>query len=144
SFLDDSVPLDRASWADVTGFDIAMGRLADTLENGEITGPLDGAQLAGYRREPSAPSAILLGKTGLHLEIGIERASPIGKADKAGIADMVLESALTTIQDCADSVAAVDAEDKVTVYRNWLGLMKGDLEEKIEKDGKTFTRKLSA
>ncbi len=144
SFLDDSVPLDRASWADVTGFDIAMGRLAVTLENGEITGPLDGAQLAGYRGDPSAPSAILLAKNGLHVEIVIDRASPIGKTDKAGIADMVLESALTTIQDCEDSVAAVDAQDKVTVYRNWLGLMKGDLEEKIEKDGKTFIRKLSA
>ena len=142
-FLDDSVPLDRASWADVTGFDIAMGRLAVTLENGEITGPLDGAQLAGYRGEPSSPSAILLRKNGLHVEIVIDRSHPIGRTDKAGIADVVLEAALTTIQDCEDSVAAVDAEDKVTVYRNWLGLMKGDLEEKIEKDGKTFTRTLN-
>jgi malate synthase len=143
AFLDDSVPLDRASWTQATGFDVAMGRLAVTLENGEITGPLDGAQLAGYRGEPSAPSAILLVKNGLHVEIVIDRDHPIGKTDKAGIADMVLEAALTTIQDCEDSVAAVDAEDKVLAYRNWLGLMKGDLEEKIEKDGKTFTRALN-
>jgi len=143
AFLDDSVPLDRASWADVTGFDVAMGRLAVTLESGEITGPLDGAQLAGYRGEASAPSAILLKKNGLHVEIVIDRDHPIGRTDKAGIADLVLEAALTTIQDCEDSVAAVDAEDKVVAYRNWLGLMKGDLEERIEKGGKTFTRALN-
>ena len=143
SFLDESVPLDRASWSQVTGFDIAMGRLAVTLDNGEITGPLDGAQLAGYRGDPSAPSSVLLTKNGLHVEIVIDRAHPIGKTDKAGIADMMLEAALTTIQDFEDSIAAVDAEDKVAAYRNWLGLMKGDLEERIEKDGRTFTRKLS-
>jgi malate synthase len=143
AFLDQAAPLDRASWTQAAGFDIAMGRLAVTLDNGEITGPLDGAQLAGYRGEPSAPSAILLKKNGLHVEIVIDRSSPIGKTDKAGIADLVLEAALTTIQDCEDSVAAVDAEDKVLAYRNWLGLMKGDLEEKIDKDGRTFTRTLS-
>ncbi len=143
AFLDDSVPLDRASWADVTGFDVAMGRLAVTLENGEITGPLDGAQLAGYRGEPSAPSSVLLKKNGLHVEIVIDRGHPIGRTDKAGIADVVLEAALSTIQDLEDSIAAVDAEDKVAAYRNWLGLMKGDLEERIDKDGKTFTRTLS-
>ncbi|MCO5156074.1 MAG: malate synthase G [Aquamicrobium sp.] len=143
AFLDDSVPLDRASWADVTGFDVAMGRLAVTLENGEITGPLDGAQLAGYRGEPSAPSSVLLKKNGLHVEIVIDRDHPIGRTDKAGIADVILESALSTIQDLEDSIAAVDAEDKVAAYRNWLGLMKGDLEERIDKDGKTFTRTLS-
>ena len=142
-FLDDSVPLDRASWADAIGFDIAMGRLAVTLESGEITGPLHGAQLVGYRGEPSAPSALLLEKNGLHVEVVIDRDHPIGATDKAGIADVVLESALTTIQDCEDSVAAVDAEDKVAVYRNWLGLMKGDLAESIDKGGKTFTRRLN-
>ncbi len=144
SFLDDSVPLDRASWSQATGFDVAMGRLAVTLDNGEITGPLDGAQLAGYRGEPSAPSSVLLKKNGLHVEIVINRDHPIGKTDKAGIADVVLEAALTTIQDLEDSIAAVDAEDKVAAYRNWLGLMKGDLEERIDKDGRTFVRKLSA
>ncbi len=143
-FLDRSVPLDRASWADATSFDVAMGRLAVTLENGEITGPVDGAQLVGYRGDSSAPSAILLRRNGLHLEIVIDRDHPIGRTDKAGIADVILESALTTIQDCEDSVAAVDAEDKVAVYRNWLGLMKGDLAEEIEKGGKSFTRNLNA
>ena len=143
AFLDDSVPLDRAKWADATSFDIAMGRLAVTLENGEITGPVEGAQLAGYLGDPTDPSSILLKKNGLHIEVVIDRGHPIGRTDKAGIADLVLEAALTTIQDCEDSVAAVDAEDKVVVYRNWLGLMRGDLTEEIEKGGRTFTRHLN-
>ena len=143
AFLDESAPLDRASWADAKSFDIAMGRLAVTLENGEVTGPVDGAQLAGYRGDPSNPTAILLKKNGLHLEVVIDRDHPIGRTDRAGIADLVLESAVSTIQDCEDSIAAVDAEDKVAAYRNWLGLMKGDLAEEIEKGGKTFTRRLN-
>ncbi|MEO3386573.1 malate synthase G [Mesorhizobium sp. CAU 1741] len=144
SFLDDSAPLDRASWSDAKSFDVAMGRLAVTLEDGRITGPVDGTQLAGHRGDASAPTSILLKRNGLHLEIVIDRDHSIGKSDKAGIADVLLESALTTIQDCEDSVAAVDAEDKVVVYRNWLGLMRGDLAEEIDKVGKTFTRTLNA
>ena len=143
SFLDESVPLDGASWTGATGFDIAKGRLAVSLGNGEMTGPVDGAQLVGYCGEASEPTSILLRKNGLHIEVVIDRNHPIGETDKAGIADLVLESALTTIQDCEDSVAAVDADDKVAVYRNWLGLMRGDLAEEIQKGGKTFTRKLN-
>ena len=142
-FLDKSAPLDRASWADAKSFDISMGRLSVTLQNGEIVGLTDGAQLVGYRGDAAAPTSILLRKNGVHAEVVIDANHPIGKTDKAGIADVILESALTTIQDCEDSVAAVDAEDKVVVYRNWLGLMKGDLAEEIEKGGKTFTRKLN-
>ncbi|TWH27242.1 MULTISPECIES: malate synthase G [unclassified Aminobacter] len=143
NFLDESAPLDRASWKDAKSFAIAEGRLAVTLEDGAMTGLTDGSQLAGYLGDALAPTSILLTKNGLHLEIVINRDSPIGKTDKAGIADVILEAALTTIQDCEDSVAAVDAEDKVAVYRNWLGLMKGDLAEEIEKGGKTFTRRLN-
>jgi len=142
-FLDASAPLDRASWADAKSFDVAMGRLAVMLRDGSLTGLIDGARLAGYRGEPNDPSAILLVTNGLHTEIVIDRSHPIGRDDEAGIADVILESAMTTIQDCEDSVAAVDAADKVVVYRNWLGLMKGDLEDTFEKGGRTVTRRLN-
>src|SRR5690606_20802920 len=143
NFLNESAPIDGASWTDVKSFTIAEGRLVITLENGQVAGLVDGAQLAGYLGDAAAPSSILLKKNGLHLEIVINGESPIGKTDKAAIADVIVESALTTIQDCEDSVAAVDAEDKVAVYRNWLGLMNGKLAEEIEKGGKTFTRRLN-
>ena len=143
NFLDTSAPLEGASWTDVKSLAIADGRLSVALENGTTAGLADAAQFAGYRGEASAPSSILLRKNGLHAEVVINRDSPIGKTDKAGISDVILESALTTIQDCEDSIAAVDADDKVEVYRNWLGLMKGDLAEEIDKGGKTFTRKLN-
>ena len=143
SFLDDSAPLDGASWSEATGLAIASSKLTVSLEGGKETGLGDSAQLAGYRGEASAPSSILLTKNGLHVEIVVNRDHPIGKTDKAGIADLILESALTTIQDFEDSIAAVDAQDKFEAYRNWLGLMNGKLEEKIEKDGKTFTRTLN-
>ncbi|MBI1620907.1 malate synthase G [Aquamicrobium zhengzhouense] len=143
NFLNESAPIDGASWTDVKSFVIAEGRLVITLENGQVAGLVDGAQLAGYLGDAAAPSSILLKKNGLHLEIVINGESPIGKTDKAAIADVIVESALTTIQDCEDSVAAVDAEDKVAVYRNWLGLMNGKLAEEIEKGGKTFTRRLN-
>ena len=143
NFLDTSAPLEGASWVDVKSLAVADGRLSVALENGTTTGLADAAQFAGYRGDSATPSSILLCKNGLHAEVVIDRDSPIGKTDKAGIADVILESALSTIQDCEDSIAAVDAEDKVDVYRNWLGLMKGDLAEEIEKGGKTFTRKLN-
>ncbi|RST87571.1 malate synthase G [Aquibium carbonis] len=142
-FLDESAPLDEASWSDVKSVDIAHGRLVLTLLDGRMTGLTDGAQFAGYVGDPSAPSRFLLAKNGLHIEVVIDATSAIGKDDPAHISDVWLESALTAIMDCEDSIAAVDAEDKVVVYRNWLGLMKGDLTEEVAKGGKTFTRSLS-
>jgi len=142
-FLDDSAPLDGASWAEAKSFDVAMGRLAVTLADGRMTGLIDGAQFAGYRGDPSEPTHILLRRNGLHVEIVIDGTSAIGRTDAAHIADVWLESALTTIQDCEDSVAAVDAEDKVVVYRNWLGLMKGDLADTFDKGGRQVTRTLN-
>ena len=111
-----------------------------TLEGGRETGLKDSGKLIGFTGETSAPETILLANNGLHLEIQIDASHAIGKTDPAGVKDVVVEAALTTIMDCEDSVAAVDAEDKVDVYSNWLGLMKGDLEENIDKGGKTFAR----
>jgi malate synthase len=142
-FLNDSAPLDGGDWADVTGFHIADGRVHATMEGGGTAGLRDAAQFAGYRGDQQAPSAVLLRKNGLHVEIVIDRDHGIGQDDKAGIADVLVEAAITTIQDCEDSVAAVDADDKVVIYRNWLGLMKGDLSTEVTKDGKTFTRRLN-
>ncbi|MFS8039333.1 malate synthase G [Xanthobacter sp. AM11] len=139
AFLDESAPLKDGSWADAGPLSVQDGALVVGA-----TGLADPSQFAGYRGEASAPSAVLLKKNGLHVEIVVDRASVIGKDDAAGIADMVLEAALTTIQDCEDSVAAVDAEDKVAVYRNWLGLMTGALKEEIAKGARTFTRSLNA
>ena len=144
AFLDESAPLDGASWAQAKGFAVAHGRLAVTLLDGSMTGLTDGSQLAGFRGDGPAPSHILLVRNGLHVEIVVDATSAIGRDDPANISDVWLESALTTIMDCEDSVAAVDAEDKVVVYRNWLGLMKGNLAEEVAKGGKTFTRVLNA
>jgi malate synthase len=143
AFLDESAPLAGASWADVAGLGIEDQQLVVSV-NGRSVSLKDEGQCAGYRGGAKAPTAILLVKNGLHVEIVINADHPIGKSDPAHIADVLLESALTTIQDCEDSVAAVDAEDKVVVYRNWLGLMNGDLEDTFEKGGKTVTRKLNA
>ncbi|RWK57413.1 malate synthase G [Mesorhizobium sp.] len=141
-FLDESVPLTTGKWAGVNGLSVANGMLR--LGEGAGASTLaDPKQFAGYRGDADNPEAVLLTRNGLHIEIVIDRSNQIGKTDPAGIADVVLESALTTIQDCEDSVAAVDAPDKVLVYRNWLGLMKGDLAEEITKAGSTFTRKLN-
>jgi len=140
--LDDSAPLVSGSWADVTGFAVEGGALVVKTENG-TTGLSDAAQFAGFSGDASAPTNLLLRKNGLHMDVVINSDHPIGKTDKAHIADVVQESAMSTIMDCEDSVAAVDAEDKVVIYSNWLGLMKGDLEESFEKGGKTVTRRMN-
>ncbi|MEI9412179.1 malate synthase G, partial [Mesorhizobium salmacidum] len=141
-FLDQSVPLTTGKWAGVNGLSVANGALK-VGEGAGSTTLADPRQFVGYRGDAANPQAVLLIKNGLHVEILIDRANQIGRTDPAGIADVILESALTTIQDCEDSVAAVDAQDKVVVYRNWLGLMKGDLAEEISKGGKSFIRKLN-
>jgi malate synthase len=143
SFLDEAAPLDGAKWQDTRGFSVNDGRLVVALDGGRATGLKRPEQFAGYLENTASPSQFLLENNGLHIEVLIDPASAIGKNDPAHISDVWLESALTTIQDCEDSVAAVDAEDKVVVYRNWLGLMKGDLEEEVSKGGKTFVRKLN-
>ncbi len=136
--MDSVVPLAKGAWADVEALKVADGALLVTT-GGEKTALADPAQFAGYTEGGN----IFLRANGLLIEVVIDRASPIGKDDPAGIADIRLESALTAIQDCEDSVAAVDAEDKCVVYANWLGLMRGDLEESFEKGGKTMTRRLN-
>ncbi|WP_062208853.1 malate synthase G [Aureimonas sp. AU12] len=142
-FLDRSVPLNGASWREAEGFAVEKARLMTTLHDGRLVPLAEPSQFAGYRGEPGAPTSILFATNGLHGEIVIDPTSPIGSTDPAGLSDVILESAVTTIQDCEDSVAAVDAEDKVAVYRNWLGLMKGDLVESFQKGGETVTRRLS-
>ncbi|MCX8999448.1 malate synthase G [Rhizobiaceae bacterium BDR2-2] len=143
-FLDGSAPLASGSWKDAKSFTIEGGALSVTLLDGTKTGLKDTASFAGYTGEAAQPESLLLEKNGLHIDICIDPASLIGGTDPAGIADVILESAITTIMDCEDSVAAVDADDKVLVYRNWLGLMRGDLTEEVEKGGRTFTRRLNA
>jgi len=139
SLLDEAAPLANGSHADVTQYTIADGGL-------QIAGAgalADGTQFIGWRGETDAPTAILLRNNNLHIEIQINRDSEIGASDAAGVADVLLESAISTIMDCEDSVAAVDAEDKVLAWGNWLGLMKGDLKEDVVKGGKTFTREMN-
>ena len=141
-FLNEAVPLQGAAWQDVRGFSIDGGRLAVRLDGGSA-GLKQPEKLAGYIGDKASPERILLANNGIHIEILIDTTSTIGKSDPAHISDVWLESALTTIQDFEDSIAAVDAEDKVAAYRNWLGLMKGDLEEEVSKGGKSFVRKLN-
>lgn len=143
-FLDDSIPLSAGSHADSTQYAVVNGALEVTLKDGSKTTLADAASLLGYRGDAAAPEAIIFVHNGLRFEIQIDAENAIGKTDAAGVKDILLESALTTIMDCEDSIAAVDADDKVVAYRNWLGLIKGDLTEEITKDGRTFTRKLNA
>ncbi|MDR7167253.1 malate synthase [Nocardia kruczakiae] len=143
NFLDDAVPLITGSHVGSKAYKIVDGELEVTLEDGTDIGLADSSALVGYLGDPSAPSSILLRHNGLHIDIQIDPESPIGKTDDAGVKDVVLESAVTTIMDFEDSVAAVDAEDKVLCYHNWLGLMKGDLAEEVSKGGKTFTRTMN-
>jgi malate synthase len=147
AFLDEAAPLNGASHKDVVGYSIGgvkAGRaLTATLENDEEVVLIDSEQFVGYQGEPDSPSAILLKHNNLHIEIQIDPNTPIGRVDRAGIKDVLMEAALTTIMDCEDSVAAVDGEDKALAYKNWLGLMKGDLQERLEKNGKTLTRSLN-
>ncbi|MFC0478369.1 malate synthase G [Robertmurraya beringensis] len=141
-FLDQTVPLQEGSHSDVTNYHISEGQLIMTLTNGNKTQLMNQQQFVGYQGGTENPSAILLKNNDLHFEIQIDRQSPIGASDAAGVKDIVMESALTTIMDCEDSVAAVDAEDKVRVYRNWLGLMRGDLTATFQKGSTTITRSL--
>lgn len=139
--LDETAPLLSGSWSDITGLAVKDENLVISVDGGS-TGLADRSQFAGFAGDPADPYKVLLVKNGLHLEINVDSQHPIGKTDKARISDVVLESAMSTIMDCEDSVAAVDAEDKVVVYTNWLGLMKGDLQETFEKGGETVTRRL--
>ncbi|MCQ2997796.1 malate synthase G [Pseudomonas syringae] len=143
AFLDEAAPLAAGSHVDSTGYKLIDGKLVISLKGGSNTGLQDDAQLIGYQGDASAPTAVLLKHNGLHFEIQIDAASPIGQTDAAGVKDVLMEAALTTIMDCEDSIAAVDADDKVVVYRNWLGLMKGDLAEQVSKGGETFTRTMN-
>ncbi|MET4050185.1 MULTISPECIES: malate synthase G [unclassified Rhodococcus (in: high G+C Gram-positive bacteria)] len=142
-FLDEAAPLASGSHVGSTGYVVDAVSLTVTLADGTTTGLKDPAQLLGYHGTPDAPTAILFVHNGLHFEIQIDPTSPIGATDAAGVKDVLLESAVTTIMDFEDSVAAVDADDKVLGYRNWLGLMRGDLSEDVSKGGKTFTRVLN-
>ena len=142
-FLDRHCPLTEGSHADAKAYTVESGALQVTLNDGATRTLREPAQLRGYCGDAAAPDSILLRHNGLHIEIQIDPASPIGATDAAGVKDVVLEAALTTIQDCEDSVAAVDAEDKTVAYRNWLGLMRGDLEDRFDKGGKAMTRRLN-
>jgi len=143
-FLDKALPLENGSHIESTNYSIVDGALAITLRDSSHTTLKNPEQLIGYQGEAQNPSVILLKNNGLHIELQIDHHHPIGQADKAGLKDVVLEAALTTIMDCEDSVAAVDAEDKVQVYKNWLGLMQGNLVETFRKGDKMVDRTLQA
>ena len=144
NFLDETVALSSGSYAEVTGFKVSDNNLNITLTDQSTVGLEDEGQFVGYLGDPDNPSGILLKNNNLHIEIQVDKEDSVGKDDPAGIKDVMVESAVTTIQDLEDSVAAVDAEDKTIAYRNWLGLMKGDLKETFVKGDQQMTRSLNA
>ena len=142
NLLDQSAPLAAGSHKDAARYLVEGGKLVVKLQNGDTTGLKDESGFVGYTGAQNEPTGILLVKNGVHFEIQIDASHPIGQDDGAHVKDVLMESALTTIMDCEDSVAAVDADDKTLAYRNWLGLMKGDLEESFEKSGEMMTRRM--
>ena len=144
NFLDETVALSSGCYAEVTGFKVSDNNLNITLTDQSTVSLKDEGQFVGYLGDPGNPSGILLKNNNLHIEIQVDKEDSVGKDDPAGIKDVMVESAVTTIQDLEDSVAAVDAEDKTIAYRNWLGLMKGDLKETFVKGDQEMTRSLNA
>ena len=143
NFLDETIPLENGTYQDVTNFEFVDSELLVTLKDNSKTTLTNKDKYIGYMDKGEGAYGLLFKNNNLHFEIEIDRSHPIGQDDLAGIKDILMESAITTIQDCEDSVAAVDAEDKIIVYRNWLGLMKGDLKRSFDKSGKFITRELS-
>ena len=143
AFLDQAAPLAKGSHADAQRYQVVGGQLQVALKDGSTSGLAQPEKFIGHQGDADQPLALLLKNNGLHFEIQIDASSPIGRTDAAGVKDVLMEAALTTIMDCEDSIAAVDADDKVVVYRNWLGLMKGDLVEEMDKGGKRITRRLN-
>ncbi len=143
AFLDQAAPLAKGSHADAQRYQVVGGQLQVALKDGSTSGLAQPEKFIGHQGDTDQPLVLLLKNNGLHFEIQIDASSPIGRTDAAGVKDVLMEAALTTIMDCEDSIAAVDADDKVVVYRNWLGLMKGDLVEEMDKGGKRITRRLN-
>ena len=142
-FLNDTIPLQQGDHTQAQAYRVENGQLQVTLQSGEQTGLQSAELFVGYQGNPANPDALLFLHNGLHFEIQIDPSHPIGQTDAAGVKDLLMEAAVSTIMDCEDSIAAVDAEDKIVVYSNWLGLMKGDLAESVAKGGSSFTRTMN-